>query len=88
MGIRDAVALALAGTLPRAGHVLPNSRVRVAGGAPVRLHAFIGYRWAYISHGCDPRTVTTASPHAHPLCACASCGRSPRRIPRSGSILC
>ena len=53
----------LAGPLPRAGHVLPNPRVSVAGGAPVRLDDVIGYRWAYIGHRCDPRTVTDTIPH-------------------------
>lgn len=51
---------AVAGPLPKAGHVLPNPRVSVAGGPPVRLDEFISYRWAFIGHGCDPRTVTAA----------------------------
>jgi 3-(3-hydroxy-phenyl)propionate hydroxylase len=51
---------ALAGQLPRAGRVLPNPRVRVAGGPPVRLDDVIGYRWAFIGHGCDPRTAAGA----------------------------
>jgi 3-(3-hydroxy-phenyl)propionate hydroxylase len=52
----------LAGPLAEAGHVLPNPRVSVAGGAPVRLDEVIGYRWAYIGHRCDPRTVTDTIP--------------------------
>lgn len=48
----------VAGGLPGAGRVLPNPRVAVAGGPPVRLDEVVGYRWAYIGHGCDPRTVT------------------------------
>lgn len=34
--------------------MLPNPRVSVAGGPPVRLDEVIGYRWAFIGHGCDP----------------------------------
>lgn len=45
---------ALAGPLPKAGHVLPNPRVRVDGGPVVRLDEVLGYRWAVIGHGCDP----------------------------------
>ncbi len=41
----------------RAGRVLPNPWVRVAGGPPVRLDDVIGYRWAFLGHGCDPRRV-------------------------------
>lgn len=54
---------AVAGPLPDAGRVLPNPRVSVRGGPPVRLDEVIGYRWAYIGHGCDPRTVATEIPH-------------------------
>jgi 3-(3-hydroxy-phenyl)propionate hydroxylase len=46
---------ALAGPLPGAGTVLPNPRVRVDGGPVVRLDEVLGYRWAAIGHGCDPR---------------------------------
>ncbi|MET0495719.1 MAG: FAD-dependent monooxygenase [Actinoplanes sp.] len=46
---------AVAGPLPRAGHVLPNPRVSVAGGPPTRLDEVIGYRWAFIGNACDPR---------------------------------
>ncbi|MGW4948027.1 FAD-dependent monooxygenase [Actinoplanes sp. NPDC004185] len=51
---------AVAGPLPRAGHVLPNPWVRVDGGPPVRLDDVIGYRWAFLGHGCDPRRVPGA----------------------------
>ncbi|WP_250036558.1 FAD-dependent monooxygenase [Paractinoplanes maris] len=53
---------AVAGALPDAGRVLPNPRVSVGGGPPVRLDEVIGYRWAYLGHGCDPRTVVTGIP--------------------------
>lgn len=52
----------VAGTLPDAGRVLPNPRVSVGGGPPVRLDEVLGYRWAYVGHGCDPRTVVPAIP--------------------------
>ena len=45
-----------AGPLPGAGRVLPNPRVSVGGGPPVRLDEVIGYRWACIGHACDPRS--------------------------------
>ena len=45
----------VAGPLPKAGHVLPNPRVSVAGGPPTRLDEVIGYRWAFIGNACDPR---------------------------------
>ncbi|MEU8612019.1 hypothetical protein AB0C29_28940, partial [Actinoplanes sp. NPDC048791] len=51
---------AVAGPLPQAGHVLANPWVRVAGGPPVRLDDVIGYRWAFLGHGCDPRRVPEA----------------------------
>ena len=51
---------AVAGPLPRAGEVLPNPWVRVDGGPPVRLDDVIGYRWAFLGHGCDPRGVPEA----------------------------
>jgi 3-(3-hydroxy-phenyl)propionate hydroxylase len=55
----------VAGPLAKAGHILPNPMVRVDGGPPVRLDEVIGYRWAYIGHGCDPRTVAgTDAPDA------------------------
>ena len=54
------LARAVAGTLPRAGQVLGNPWVRVAGGPPVRLDEVIGYRWAFLGHGCDPRRVPAA----------------------------
>jgi 3-(3-hydroxy-phenyl)propionate hydroxylase len=69
----------VAGPLPKAGHVLPNPQVRVAGGAPVRLDEVIGYRWAFIGHGCDPRTAAAADrpdavllslDHPHPAAGC------------------
>jgi 3-(3-hydroxy-phenyl)propionate hydroxylase len=47
----------LAGGRPRAGQVLPNPLVTVDGGPPVRLDSVLGYRWAFIGHGCDPRPV-------------------------------
>jgi 3-(3-hydroxy-phenyl)propionate hydroxylase len=50
---------AVAGPLPRAGRVLPNPLVRVAGGAPTRLDEVIGYHWAFIGHACDPTARTT-----------------------------
>lgn len=53
---------AVAGPLPDAGRVLPNPWVSVGGGPPVRLDEVIGYRWAYLGHGCDPRTVATGIP--------------------------
>ncbi|MEU4620336.1 FAD-dependent monooxygenase [Actinoplanes sp. NPDC023801] len=52
----------VAGPLPGAGRALPNPRVSVGGGPPQRLDEVIGYRWAYIGHGCDPRSVTTGIP--------------------------
>jgi 3-(3-hydroxy-phenyl)propionate hydroxylase len=54
---------AVAGPLPRAGEVLPNPRVRVAGGPPVRLDDVIGYRWAFLGHGCDPRGTPGTDRH-------------------------
>jgi 3-(3-hydroxy-phenyl)propionate hydroxylase len=53
---------AAAGRLPGAGRSLPNPRVSADGGPPRRLDEIIGYRWAYIGHGCDPRTVITGIP--------------------------
>ena len=53
---------AVAGPLKDAGRVLPNPRVSVEGGPPVRLDEVIGYRWAYIGHNCDPRAVATEIP--------------------------
>ncbi|AGZ42865.1 FAD-dependent monooxygenase [Actinoplanes friuliensis] len=53
----------VAGPLPDAGRVLPNPRVSVAGGPPVRLDEVIRYRWVYIGHGCDPRTVAGDIPN-------------------------
>jgi 3-(3-hydroxy-phenyl)propionate hydroxylase len=50
----------VAGPLPRAGDVLPNPWVRVDGGPPVRLDDVLGYRWAFLGHGCDPRRVPEA----------------------------
>jgi 3-(3-hydroxy-phenyl)propionate hydroxylase len=46
-----------AGSLPSAGRMLPNPRVRVDGGPVVRLDEVLGYRWAFLGHGCDPRRV-------------------------------
>ncbi len=45
----------VAGELRRAGRALPNPRVRVAG-AESRLDDLLGYRWAVLAHGYDPRT--------------------------------
>ncbi|MFC0531047.1 FAD-dependent monooxygenase [Phytohabitans kaempferiae] len=53
---------AVAGPLPDAGRMLPNPRITVNSGPPTRLDDVIGYRWAYIGHGCDPRTVATDIP--------------------------
>ena len=61
----------LAGGGRNAGKVLPNPLVRVDGGAPVRLDAVIGYRWAYIGHGCDP------TPYASPGAVLLTVGLSP-----------
>ncbi|GIE34943.1 3-(3-hydroxyphenyl)propionate hydroxylase [Actinoplanes italicus] len=52
----------VAGRLPGAGRPLPNPRVSVGGGPPQRLDDVVGYRWAYIGHGVDPRTVTAGIP--------------------------
>jgi 3-(3-hydroxy-phenyl)propionate hydroxylase len=30
---------------------------------PRCVHEVIGYRWAYLGHGCDPRTVASDIPH-------------------------
>ncbi|WP_203779280.1 FAD-dependent monooxygenase, partial [Actinoplanes philippinensis] len=51
-----------AGRRPPARRALPNPRVRVAGGPPTPLDQVIGYRWAYLGHGCDPREVMPAVP--------------------------
>ncbi|MFC4070443.1 FAD-dependent monooxygenase [Actinoplanes subglobosus] len=48
---------------------LPNPRVSVAGGPPVPLDGVIGYRWAFIGHGCDPRDVAAAIPDGAVLLA-------------------
>jgi 3-(3-hydroxy-phenyl)propionate hydroxylase len=52
----------VAGSLPGAGRALPNPLVGVDGGPPQRLDDVVGYRWAYIGHGCDPRTMITGIP--------------------------
>jgi 3-(3-hydroxy-phenyl)propionate hydroxylase len=54
---------AVAGPLARAGHVLPNPWVSVAGGPPVRLDEVIGYHWCFIGHGLDPRVTPEAEAH-------------------------
>jgi 3-(3-hydroxy-phenyl)propionate hydroxylase len=53
---------AVAGPLPGAGRSLPNPLVSADGGPPQRLDEIIGYRWAYIGHGGDPRALTTGIP--------------------------
>jgi 3-(3-hydroxy-phenyl)propionate hydroxylase len=68
---------AVAGPLPRAGHVLPNPRVRLDGGPPVRLDDIIGYRWAFIGHGCDPRSVPGATAHDAAFLAVGHPGAAP-----------
>jgi 3-(3-hydroxy-phenyl)propionate hydroxylase len=52
----------VAGRLPGAGRALPNPLVSVGGGPPQRLDGVVGYRWAYIGHGGDPRTLITGVP--------------------------
>ncbi|MCY1136612.1 FAD-dependent monooxygenase [Actinoplanes sp. Pm04-4] len=60
---------AVAGPLPQAGRVLPNPWISVRGGPRVRLDEVIGYRWAYIGHGCDPRDVAAGIPDGAVLLA-------------------
>ncbi|MEU4161588.1 FAD-dependent monooxygenase [Actinoplanes sp. NPDC026670] len=62
-------AVALLPGIERAGErspvvrrALPNPSVRVADGPPTLLDQVIGYRWAYIGHGCDPRGVVSGIP--------------------------
>jgi 3-(3-hydroxy-phenyl)propionate hydroxylase len=54
---------------PLVRRALPNPPVRVAGGPPTPLDRVIGYRWALIGHGCDPREVVTAIPDGAVLLA-------------------
>jgi 3-(3-hydroxy-phenyl)propionate hydroxylase len=54
---------------PVVRRALPNPAVRVAGGAPTTLDEVIGYRWAYLGHGCDPRDVTDGIPDGAVLLA-------------------
>ncbi|WP_433797616.1 FAD-dependent monooxygenase [Actinoplanes sp. CA-252034] len=54
---------------PMVRRALPNPAVRVAGGPPTPLDQVIGYRWAYLGHGCDPRDVVTAIPDGAVLLA-------------------
>ncbi|MEV1328613.1 bifunctional 3-(3-hydroxy-phenyl)propionate/3-hydroxycinnamic acid hydroxylase [Micromonospora costi] len=44
------------GSRPDAGRLLPDVRVRVRGGDPVRLDDLLGTRWAVIGYGVDPRS--------------------------------
>jgi 3-(3-hydroxy-phenyl)propionate hydroxylase len=71
----------VAGTLPDAGHVLPNPRVSVQGGPPVRLDEVLGYRWACLGHGCDPRTVATGIPRDAVLLAVGHPDAAPGCLP-------
>jgi 3-(3-hydroxy-phenyl)propionate hydroxylase len=59
----------LGGRPPVTRRALPNPSVTVAGGPPARLDEVIGYRWAYIGHGCDPRDVVTGIPDGAVLLA-------------------